>query len=128
MEKIISQINKFLKEEIVTELWYQNIQKYLKAIVLYGSVAKGTNRPDSDIDLLFILPIAIEEEFTKGEYVYTFEGKEFNIVIRSIERLRKIADGEKDPFQAEIFRKSIIVWEKDNEVSVLIDRITNMPK
>ncbi len=126
MEKYQELIKDFLKKRIISELWYQDIEGYLKAIILYGSVAKGTNRSDSDIDLLFILPIDVEKKYTKGEYVYQYNGKEYNIVIRSIEKLREIAGGKPDLFQAEIFRKSIVVWKKDDEVSKLIFEIAGV--
>jgi len=125
MEKFLSEIKSFLDEIIINEEWYQNIKKDLKAIVLYGSAAKGINRHDSDIDLLFILPIEIEEKYTKGEYFYQYRGQEFNIVIRSIEKLREITSGKPDLFQAEIFRKNIIIWEKDSEVKNLINKIVS---
>jgi len=38
---------------------------------LYGSVAKGTNRGDSDIDILLIVPLEVEQTYTSGEYFYT---------------------------------------------------------
>lgn len=113
----------FLKNTIEKEEWYQEIKPYLKAIILYGSVAKGTNRADSDIDILFILPIEVEKKYTQGEYFYHFENKEINIVIRSIEKLRKIAGEKFNSFEAEVFRDSKIIWQKDNEVKQLIDQI-----
>jgi predicted nucleotidyltransferase len=89
--KAIQIIKEFIDSMLVKEEWYKNIQKKIKAIVLYGSVSKGTNRPDSDIDILIFVPLAIEEKYTKGEYFYDFNGHEINIVLRSIERLRKLA-------------------------------------
>jgi hypothetical protein len=104
--------------------WYRETSEHLKSIVFYGSRAKRTNRKDSDIDLLFIMPIEIEEKHTEGEYSYEFGGQEINIVIRSIERLRDIAAGEHDSFQAEIFRNSEIMWQRDSEADELIKLIS----
>ncbi len=123
MQDFLSLIYQFLDKVVSKENWYKNIKDELKAVVLYGSVAKGTNRPDSDIDLLFILPLAVEEKYTTGEYFFNYRGQEFNIVMRSIEKLRDLAVGERDKFQAEIFRDSKIVWQKDEEVKDLIAKI-----
>lgn len=124
-QKALEIVQQFLDKEIVLKKWYQDIKPHLKAIILYGSVAKGTDREDSDIDLLFIIPIEIEEKYTKGEYIYKYEDQEINIVIRSIEGLRRIASGEFDSFQAEVFRDSEIIWQKDDETKKLIDKIIN---
>jgi len=114
-------VRRFIDSELPKESWYQEIKDHLMAVVLYGSVAKGTDRPDSDIDILLFMPIKIEEKHTAGEYFYSFEGREVNIVIRSIEGLRKIAKDGNDPFQREVFRDSEIVWEDlTGEVSNLI--------
>ncbi len=120
MENFTPLIHEFLDEVISKESWYQNIKDELKAIVLYGSVAKGNNQSDSDIDLLFILPLEIEEKYTSGEYVLSYGGQEFNIVMRSIEKLRQLTGGPHDVFQAEVFRESKIIWQKDEEVKKLI--------
>ena len=124
-KQAIELIKKFIEFELVNELWYQNVKEDVSAIVLYGSVAKGTNREDSDIDILFFLPLEIEEKYTTGEYVYQFEEKEINIVIRSIERLHKIAAEKNDEFQKEIFREAYIIWSKDEEVSELVSVINS---
>ncbi|KKQ45969.1 MAG: hypothetical protein US63_C0008G0007 [Candidatus Moranbacteria bacterium GW2011_GWC2_37_8] len=124
-KQAVELVKKFIEFELDKELWYQNIKEYLSAVIFYGSVAKGINRADSDIDILFFLPLEIEEKYTTGEYVYRFEEKEINIVIRSIERLRKIAVEKNDEFQKEIFRESEIIWSKDEEVAELISIINS---
>lgn len=113
----------FIDELLPTKKWYQDIQPYMKAIVLFGSVTKGSNRPDSDIDLLIFVPIGIENKYAKGEYLFKFKDREFNIVLRSIERLEKIAKEQTDVFQAEIFRGCEILWEKSDKVRRLIDSV-----
>jgi len=118
-------IKKFIGFELINESWYQNVKEHLSAIILYGSVAKGTNREDSDIDILFFLPLEIEEKYTIGEYVYQFEGREINIVIRSIEKLRKIAEKKNDELQKEVFRDSDIIWSKDDEAWELVSIINS---
>ncbi len=120
--KAIKIVKGFKRSLLTRESWFIKIKPYIKAIILYGSIAKGTNRPDSDIDVLIITPLKIEEKYTKGEYVYQYKKYKINIVLRSIERLRRLA---KKPtrFQAEVFRKSRIIWEKDKELRKLTERI-----
>ena len=119
-KQAIEVAKRFIESQLCDEAWYQNINEHLSAIVLYGSVAKGVNRADSDIDILFFLPLEIEEKYTTGEYFYKFEGKEINIVIRSIEKLRQIAEEKNDEFQKEIFRGAEIIWSRDDEVAKLL--------
>lgn len=117
-EESILIANEFIGNELKEEKWFQDIEKYIKAIIFYGSRAKRTNREDSDIDLLVILPLEIEKKYTKGEYAFDFKGLEVNIVMRSIEKLR-IIDFAKDEFQKEVFRDCEILYEGDNEVKEL---------
>lgn len=114
-------IKDFLDSDFKQEEWFKSIREYIKAIVLYGSIAKGMNTTDSDIDVLVILPLDMEEKYTKGEYFYKYKNYEINIVCRSIEKLRELAESkEKDLFQKEVFRDSEIIWSKDDEVKKLI--------
>ncbi|HLD04092.1 MAG TPA: nucleotidyltransferase domain-containing protein [Candidatus Nanoarchaeia archaeon] len=115
-------IKEFIRGDLTRKNWFKKIKLHIKAILLYGSVAKGTNRPDSDIDILIITPLKIEEKYTKGEYVYQYKKYRINIVLRSIERLRRLAR-KPTRFQAEVFRKSRIIWEKDKELRKLTERI-----
>lgn len=117
----------FINDELPGKAWYRQAKPYIKAILLYGSMAKGTNRPDSDIDLLIFMPIETEEKYTTGEYVYPYKGYEINIVIRSIERLRKIAAEHRDPFQKEVFRESVTLEATDDEVGRLLTGIAMIP-
>ena len=121
-------LNEFIEKRLTKKKWYNDIKNYIFAMLFYGSVAKGLNRPDSDIDMLIILPLEIETKYTKGEYVYHYKKQEINIVLRSIERLRTIANEQNDKFQAEVFKKSEILWERDNEVRKLLERISQISK
>ena len=95
----------FLETELEKEAWLLNVRPHITASSLYGSVAKGTNRQGSDIDVLIILPLEQEKKYTKGEYFYDYKNQKINIVLRSIEKLRKISSEKKDIFQKEVFRK-----------------------
>src|SRR3989338_2021839 len=114
----------FLKTELEKEDWFIKVKPFVKAFVLYGSVAKETNKPDSDIDILIILPLEQEKKNTKGEYVYYYKNFKINIVLRSIEKLRKIASEKKDLFQKEIFRKSEVLMDAGGEVTNLLKEIS----
>ncbi len=116
-------LKRYITSALTKKVWYKNIKPYVKAIVFYGSTAKRINRPDSDLDLLIFVPLKIEEKFTEGEYSYKFDGREVNIVLRSIERLRKLGKEQNDKFGAEVFRKSDILLETDSEVRTLIKKI-----
>ena len=116
----------FLKTNLEKEDWFIKVKPFVKAFVLYGSMAKGTNKPDSDIDIMVILPLEQEEKNTKGEYFYDYEGFKINIVLRSIEKLRKIASEKKDLFQKEVFRQSEVLMDTDEEVTNLIKEISKI--
>ena len=119
----IQLVNEFLQNEITQEEWFKKIKPSIKAFILYGSVAKGTNEHDSDIDILIILPIHQEENYTLGEYVYLYKNTEINIVLRSIEKLRLIAGEKTDVFQKEVFRESVLLKDFDGEVTELLKEI-----
>ncbi len=122
-KKGIEIIKKFISSDLKKEKWYQNIKHHIKAIVFYGSTAKELNKPDSDLDILIFVPLEIEHRYTKGEYYYSFNKRKINIVLRSIERLRKIAKENKNRIEAEVFRDSEIIFESDSEVRILIRKI-----
>ncbi len=113
----------FLNEILKNEQWYKNTKPYISATLLYGSVAKGTNREDSDIDILLFTPLEIEEKYTVGEYYYDYEDYTINIVLRSIEGLRIIAIQNNDVFQKEVFRNAITISSSDDEVKNLLFQI-----
>ena len=122
-EQAIVLAKEFIDKELEKEDWFAKIKPFVKAFILYGSVAKGTNKPDSDIDILIILPLEQEKEHTRGEYLYDYKNFKINIVLRSIEKLRKISLDKNDLFQKEIFRKSEILTDAEGEVTNLLKKI-----
>lgn len=124
-EQAIEIAKQFIDDILPNEGWYKAVQPYIGAILLYGSVAKGTNKPDSDIDILVILPLKAEEKYTTGEYFYNYQEQKINIVFRSIERLRKIAEEHKDETQKKVFRGSAII-KSDKEVMTLLRQIDSI--
>ncbi|MFA5796561.1 MAG: nucleotidyltransferase domain-containing protein [Candidatus Woesearchaeota archaeon] len=123
-KKTITLLNAFIADVLPKKQWFLSCKPFMNAAVFYGSRAKNNHRADSDIDILIFMPLAVEKKYTRGEYVYNYYGHHINIVIRSIERLRRIAAfREKDLFEAEIFRMAEIIWQKDTEVAQLIKKI-----
>jgi len=118
----IQLLKRFIELELPKKFWFSKIRKHIKAIVFYGSTAKQLNRSDSDIDILIFVPLKIEEKYTKGEYFYKFEDREINIVLRSIERLKKLSK-ERDDSEKEVFRNCEILFEGEGEVRGLIKKI-----
>lgn len=116
-------VRRFIESELNNETWYQKIKDHCVAIILYGSVAKEVNRADSDVDVLLILPLEMEEKYTIGEYFYSFEGEKVNVVIRSIERLRKIVEEKNDSLQKEVFRNAEIIWSRGGEIAHLLKNL-----
>lgn len=121
-------LKSYINSELENLKWFKNIKPHVKAIIFYGSASKGTNKPESDLDLLIIVPLKIEEKFTEGEYFYKFQNREINIVLRSFERLRKLAKEQNDKFEAEVFRNSEILFESDSEVKTLLELIKTVKK
>jgi len=122
-KEAIKIVKEFLKTKLERKGWFSNVKPHIKAFILYGSVAKGTNRPDSDIDIMLILPLETEKKYTEGEYFYDYQGQKINIVLRSIEKLRRIAEEKNDQFQKEVFRKSEILIDRDGEIRGLLKEI-----
>ena len=116
----------FIKDILYHESWYQTVRPLIKATLLYGSVAKDTDKAGSDIDILVILPLEAEKKHTVGEYFYDYQGHKINIDLRSIERLRKIAEAHNDLNQKEVFRDSILVNQTDDEVNNLLQKIATI--
>lgn len=122
-EEAIALLYDYIKDELVQLIWFKHIQPFVKAIVFYGSTAKGLNTQTSDVDVIIFVPLAIEKKYTAGEYVCSFTGREINIVLRSIERLRTLAQEQNNTFEAEIFRHCEILFESDAEVRTLLSKI-----
>lgn len=125
-DQAIKLVKQFIKDVLCHEAWYQSIKPSTKATLLYGSVAKGTNKDGSDIDILLIVPLEKEEKHTVGEYFFNYQGQEINIVLRSIERLREIAKNHNDMEQKEVFKGGVIIEQSDDEVSNLLKEIATI--
>ena len=131
MEKIsrndaISLLKLYIDNELLSLEWFDKIKVSVRAIIFYGSTSKGINKLESDLDLLIILPLEIEEKYTGGEYFYRFQNRDINIVLRSIEKLRVLSEKQNNEFEAEVFRDSEILFESDSEVRALLELIKDV--
>jgi predicted nucleotidyltransferase len=84
-------------------------------IILFGSFAHGTPHPDSDVDLLVVMP-ASNEINQSIRITLAFDPVfPLDLIVRTPERLRRgLAEG--DSFLQEITSRGIVVYEKGNPV------------
>ncbi len=99
------------------------------AVIVTGSVGRGTDRPDSDVDLYLIVT---EEAWAQAEqsgriaWVETdgigYEGGYFDIKLATVGYLREAADRGDDPVRDSLQAASV-AWSADPEVIDLIGRV-----
>ncbi len=108
-------------------------QSGIVALVLGGSVAKGKERPDSDLDALVIVTDErFAEQEAKGvlsECVMgecTYEDGYFDIKYSTANYLRALVDKGSEPSR-NAFLGCKILWCDDPEVAALIERVPQYP-
>jgi hypothetical protein len=104
------------------------------ALIVGGSVVKGTARPDSDVDALFV---ATDEEFSRcrqnGEHLLlsgeftNYEGGYLDGKIVHLQFLRDLASHGSEPARSG-FVGAILVYSRIPEIEHLIARIPIYPK
>ena len=79
-------------EKIVRDI----LKKYPYTFYIYGSRAKGTHRPHSDLDICFkeSIPLSIqaqiEEEFTESDLPFEVDFSDYNLMQESFkDRIKK---------------------------------------
>jgi predicted nucleotidyltransferase len=126
---LIEKLLKLLKERFGDDLI---------SIAIYGSIARGDNRNDSDIDLLIIaknLPSSITERikifdsienlleedinelYSKGYYVF------FSPIMKTPEEAKRFS-----PIYMDMTEDAIIIYDKDNFFSNILDRVKSKLK
>ena len=99
------------------------------AVVVVGSVARGTPRLDSDIDVYLVVT---EEAFEQAQadqrlsYITTegvgYEGGYVDVKVASIEYLRRAVVAADEPARAS-FAGARVTWARDDEVERLVREI-----
>ncbi|GAA2103591.1 hypothetical protein GCM10009841_20830 [Microlunatus panaciterrae] len=103
------------------------------AVVIGGSVARGTERPDSDVDLYLLVT---EEEFAAAgrnrrlSYVETegadYDGGYFDIKLVTLPYLTQAAERGDDPVRAS-FIGARVVWSRVDDLEERLARIRTVP-
>ena len=117
----------------------QNLIKYFKdqdgvtAIILGGSIAKGRERPDSDVDAMIVLtPERYQEHEQKGlvtEAIFghcTYEGGYFDVKYYDKNFLKIVAEKGTEPARS-AFTGSRCLYTVDDEIPDLIAKIVAYP-
>ena len=104
------------------------------ALVLGGSVAKGTARPDSDIDATAVVTdekyaeLAAQNKFAEVITGFcTYAGGYFDIKYKTKAFLREAAMRGSEPTR-NAYVKARVLFSDDEEIAPLIDRIAEYPE
>lgn len=106
-------ITKAVLDELVAGL-LRIAENKISAIILYGSVARGTAEPDSDVDIALLL----NEKFTKEEWDQMVDfsadmdleyNTVFSIVDITTEHFQKWLKAM--PFYQNIEKEGIVLWK-----------------
>lgn len=122
------------RQSIENLLNYCKDMRGLIAVVLGGSVMKGTARPDSDIDaILIVTPEKYAEQAAKNRLAEvitgycTYEGGYFDIKYKTKDILRECAARGSEPTR-NAFVCAKVAFSSDDEIAPLIERIAAYPE
>lgn len=113
----------------------ENMKKYFEdreevtAVIFGGSVAKGCERADSDLDAMVVITDEAYEKRqqenrtaeTIGGYC-TYEGGYFDIKYMTKQFLKDVAERGSEPAR-NAFVKAVVLFTKDSEIPLLVSRI-----
>ena len=85
-----------------------------EAIILFGSYAYGTPSPDSDVDLLVILPVG-GKNWRKAAEIRTHVRSPFpiDLLVRDPEEMRRRTEAG-DPFLGEIAERGVVLHARNH--------------
>ena len=93
----------------IVEIINSNIEK----VILYGSVARGTNDEDSDVDIMVIVKNELDK-FTEdklSDFIVDMNlkyDKVFSVIDVNVNKFHKWADAL--PFYKNVDREGIVLW------------------
>ena len=106
---------------------------WVKAIVLDGSIVKGNERIDSDIDAIIVVTDEKYAELAKEnrlaeviEGYCTYEGGYFDLKYKTKDILRRAASNASEPTR-NAYRKAQVVYSTDPEIEELVRQIEAYP-
>ncbi|MDR0302300.1 MAG: nucleotidyltransferase domain-containing protein [Treponema sp.] len=127
-------MHKHHEESIVNMVNHYRENKAIKALFLIGSVATGTERPDSDIDAVAIVPMDYYEQKKNNEGLEetyfgkcTYEGGYFNIHYMTHEILKELAEKGTEPMR-NMFSCAKPLFCDDPDLPQLTAKINIYPK
>lgn len=122
------------RQSIENLLNYCKDMRGLIAVVLGGSVMKGTARPDSDIDaILIVTPEKYAEQASKNRLAEvvtghcTYEGGYFDLKYKTKEILRECAERGSEPTRNAYVRAQV-AFSADEEIAPLVAKIAAYPE
>jgi predicted nucleotidyltransferase len=82
-------------------------------IILFGSYAYGTRRPDSDVDILVIMPARNQLDQAYKIHTTLLPPFPLDIIVRTPQNMKqRLAEG--DAFHTEIMSKGKVLYEKSD--------------
>jgi len=104
------------------------------AIILDGSIVKGNERPDSDIDAIIVVSDkrynGLEKENRLAEVIKgycTYEGGYFDIKYKTKDLLLKAASSASEPTR-NAYVKARVIYSIDDEIEGIVKRIEAYPE
>lgn len=104
-----------IPQEAIDDVVRQIVEQFdPERIILFGSYAYGTPRPDSDVDLLVVMNTPLREVQQEIAIQRTLRRHfPLDLLVRKPDYLaRRIAIG--DPFLQEITRRGIVLYARNN--------------
>ena len=102
--------------EQYTEILKEIYGKHLKAVILYGSYARGDYRADSDIDIMILLDFS---DMDVKEYRHELSGESFDFTMDHDLDIKPIANSQQHfqkwvdvyPFYANVEKEGVKLFE-----------------